>query len=649
MNFIKAAMDYPLSRFTRSACARLAAARKEKDDGGEPSAPRHPRPVKRDGNKWAFALLDGSVSKRIGVEPTKELLVEVEEMAPGGVAANQKSRFARNHTTLNSTARRNPRVQSDKLNVPSLNESTHMPTSNNVLSKQPIETDTHAPQSQSSSHRTLPASQKKQSLTTQPQSANTQTQSSGQRTQSSSQQNKSVGNQSQSVNTDTQSCNHQTQSNSPQSQSTGRKTQSSSPENQSNTSQRQLGARQTQPIPPQPESAAALHNEANIPLTKSIDTIQRGLRDETDDTNDTNDTNDTDDTDETAAVSRVEKRKRGPTMGRGLMKALGGSKGKKMKIEVDPAIGRPKNRVESAKFSSQVGVVARDVLPVPRKWKEINVQNALNPCIDHMQIHMDVNMDKPGVRQCVIDRLKNSSRQQRYRLHQHYKRFANVQEAKRNKPNTVSDQEQWELLCDHFDSPEFKNQSQANSNNRKKMRAKHITGRTPFTIIQNEISDQKGDDCDMIELYKSTHENVNGKWSSDVAKENWELMMEKKEKYAEEGIEKSEQEIVTEVLGHANGYIKGLGYGPKPPGKRNSQLHQELEETRAELEESRSDKAAYKSKVDAMTEQLQEQAAQIAKLMAFMEAGGRNAAGGHTHVDDDQEVDEDLQASDYSN
>ncbi|KAL3633640.1 hypothetical protein CASFOL_022402 [Castilleja foliolosa] len=78
---------------------------------------------------------------------------------------------------------------------------------------------------------------------------------------------------------------------------------------------------------------------------------------------------DQDDVDET--VSSAVKRKRGPTMGRGLMKA--GTCGKKIKIEVDPAIGRPKERVESARFSSQVGVVARDVLPVVRKWKEIDV------------------------------------------------------------------------------------------------------------------------------------------------------------------------------------------------------------------------------------------------------------------------------------
>ncbi|KAL3618505.1 hypothetical protein CASFOL_037587 [Castilleja foliolosa] len=319
-------------------------------------------------------------------------------------------------------------------------------------------------------------------------------------------------------------------------------------------------------------------------------------------------------------------------MGRGLMKA--GSNGKKIKIEVDPTIGRPKERVESAKFSSQVGVVACDVLPVVRKWKEIDVQNALDPCIDHMQIHLDVNMDKPGVRQCVIERLKNSSRQQRYRLHVHYKKFGNVREAKRNKPASVNDQQQWEILCDHFNSPEFQHQSEANSNNQKKMQTKHVTGRTPFTIIQNEISLKNGD-CDMIELYKYTHANVKGKWSSDVQ------INELGDLYAAEGVEKSEQEIVTEVVGRVNGYIKGLGYGLKPPGKQ-SQLQQELEETRVELGESKTEVATYKSKVDAMNEQLKQQAAQIAKLMAYMEGSGskNNDQEQETNQNEANQVDE---------
>ncbi|KAL3643368.1 hypothetical protein CASFOL_014183 [Castilleja foliolosa] len=412
------------------------------------------------------------------------------------------------------------------------------------------------------SHENQSVSQQGQSTDPQPQSNIPLTQTNSPHTQSNSPHTQSNSPDTRSVARQSKSKNHKKKSNGHQTQSFGR--QSPSTDSQS-------------PSTGHPAHSTGRQSQANAPLTETF-----GLRDEETDiepqSTDNTGAASQDETTETEAVSGVEKRKRGPTMGRGLMKAVSGSKGKKLKIEVDPAIGRPKHRLESAKFSSQVGVVARDVLPVVKKWKEIDVKSALDPCIDHMQIHMD--------------------------------------------PACVTEQEQWEQLCDHFNSPEFKNQSRANSNNRKKVQAKHSTGRTPFTIIQNEISRKKGDDCGAIELYKSTHENVNGKWSSNVAQENWELMMEKKTNYAEQGIDKSEQEIMTEVLGLANGYIKGLRYGPKPPCKRNSELQQELEETRTELEESRSDATAYKRKVDALTDQLKEQGSQIAKLMAFMEAGG---------------------------
>ncbi|KAL3626898.1 hypothetical protein CASFOL_029303 [Castilleja foliolosa] len=160
----------------------------------------------------------------------------------------------------------------------------------------------------------------------------------------------------------------------------------------------------------------------------------------------------------------------------------------------------------------------------------------------------------------------------------------------------------------------------------------------------------------MIELYKFTHENVRGKWSSD------EQMNELRDLYAAEGVEKSEQEIVTEVIGRANGYIKGLGYGPKSPV-------------------SKTEAATYKSTVNALNEQLKQQAAQIAKLMAYMEGSSsknkdqeqqtnRNEANqddkqegdgqgneqkedeqGNEQEDDEQDEgeDHDLSASDYSN
>ncbi|CAA0819334.1 Unknown protein [Striga hermonthica] len=227
----------------------------------------------------------------------------------------------------------------------------------------------------------------------------------------------------------------------------------------------------------------------------------------------------------------VPKRKRGQTMGKGLMKAFDAT-GKKLKVDVDPLTGRPKSREQSAKLSSQIGVVARDVLRVPRKWKEMAEEKFLEPDIDHIKIHMDVNLDAPGVRHCLVDRMKSSSRQIRYRLHKHYKKYATLQEAKNNKPPFCASKENWDELCDYFASAKFKHQSSINSMNRQMLRTPHISGRTPFSTLQHEIAQKKnatgdangdvnGDVGDIIEFYILTHYTNKHGWSNNEAKENW--------------------------------------------------------------------------------------------------------------------------------
>ncbi|KAL3643648.1 hypothetical protein CASFOL_014463 [Castilleja foliolosa] len=616
-------MSYPQRRMTRSQCARVAAALAKAEETGESSGPRPRRNPNKADSSWISNVIDLTISKRVGDQASTG--DEVESMGPG----RKKALFIKNQTSAAALRMMN-RVRADDPIETSRKQSNYAPDKMEVPSKAATETQAVGSRTESTANREPQKSRLAPTI--------------GGQDPSSGRPKKKVSQTSQTVSSQAQPTNHQStplpdettpasQTTGPESQSTGPEIQSTGPESQSSGRQSKSSSHQSQSTHnlsqsagnKAPSASPQEQPDGNQTQSQAPNITSFGLRDEeTDSGTQTNET-DQDDADETVAVSSASKRKRGPTMGRGLMKA--GSDGKKIKIEVDPAIGRPKERLESAKFSSQVGVVARDVLPVVRKWKEID-------------IHLDVNMDKPGVRQCVIERLKNSSRQQRYRLHVHYKKFGNVREAKRNKPASVNDQQQWEILCDHFNSPEFQHQSEANSNNRKKMQAKHVTGRTPFTIIQNEISLKNGD-CDMIELYKYTHANVKGKWSSALAKKNWEQMNELRELYAAEGVEKSEQEIVAEVVGRGNGYIKGLGYGPKPPGKQ-SQLQQELEETRVQLGESKTEVATYKNKVDAMNEQLTQQAAQIAKLMAYMEGSGskNNDQEQQTNRNEANEVDE---------
>ncbi|CAA0840349.1 Unknown protein [Striga hermonthica] len=186
-------------------------------------------------------------------------------------------------------------------------------------------------------------------------------------------------------------------------------------------------------------------------------------------------------------------------MGKGIMKAFGAT-GKKMKIDVDPLIGRPKSREQSAKLSSQIGVVARDVLPVPKKGKEMADDKFLEPDIDHIKIHMDVNLDVPGVRHCLVDKIKSTSRQLHYRMHKHFKKYATLQEAKDNKPPFCASKENWEELCDYFASAKFKAEKDVNGDD-------------------NEAAN--GDAGDVIEFYKLTHCTDKRGWSTEEAKENW--------------------------------------------------------------------------------------------------------------------------------
>ena len=68
---------------------------------------------------------------------------------------------------------------------------------------------------------------------------------------------------------------------------------------------------------------------------------------------------------------------------------------------------------------------------------------------------MDVNVDDPGVKNSLIERLKGSSRQARYRFHQHFLKYRSLEEAKNNKPPTFPDEDKWKELCDYFSTPEF--------------------------------------------------------------------------------------------------------------------------------------------------------------------------------------------------
>ncbi|KAL6536142.1 hypothetical protein OROHE_012986 [Orobanche hederae] len=83
------------------------------------------------------------------------------------------------------------------------------------------------------------------------------------------------------------------------------------------------------------------------------------------------------------------------------------------------------------------------------------------------------------------------------------------------------------------------------------------------------------------------------------------------------GTEKSEDEIVLEVLGHGAGNTKGLRYGPTPPSRRNlvynssSQYKDELKDKEEELQLSKAQVQELKTQVIEMNEALSAQNADL--------------------------------------
>ena len=63
------------------------------------------------------------------------------------------------------------------------------------------------------------------------------------------------------------------------------------------------------------------------------------------------------------------KRVQGPTRGVGLEKLIKGTN--KLLIDIPAGKGRPVCEVQSAKLSSEIGVITRQFIPVPRKWRAL--------------------------------------------------------------------------------------------------------------------------------------------------------------------------------------------------------------------------------------------------------------------------------------
>ncbi|KAB1200819.1 hypothetical protein CJ030_MR0G006178 [Morella rubra] len=125
--------------------------------------------------------------------------------------------------------------------------------------------------------------------------------------------------------------------------------------------------------------------------------------------------------------------------------------------------------------------------------------------------------------------------------------------------------------------------SRINTNNRSKLKVHHPGGSRPFVWHRKEVARPKGGTPTAIDLYSKTHHKKNGEgWVSDVARENYEKMVDIQSQSTIESGAPKDVDIFTQVLGKKIWLCE-----------RDLELVRELEAAKATIEELKSRQSEY--------------------------------------------------------
>ncbi|KAB1215741.1 hypothetical protein CJ030_MR4G020429 [Morella rubra] len=115
--------------------------------------------------------------------------------------------------------------------------------------------------------------------------------------------------------------------------------------------------------------------------------------------------------------------------------------------------------------------------------------------------------------------------------------------------------EEWTRVCDLFASEEFQRRSAINKENRAKLKIVHTLGARSFQRTRALLKNPESDEISAALLYKKTHTNKDGMWTSEDARKFFEKMEALQLQYKSEGKSYTEVEIFAEVLGTKAGYV----------------------------------------------------------------------------------------------
>lgn len=73
-----------------------------------------------------------------------------------------------------------------------------------------------------------------------------------------------------------------------------------------------------------------------------------------------------------------------------------------------------------------------------------------------MQTYFDLVMSKRHVVKYILKLMQSTFKEFRVDLYKHYCEFEDLAEARQNPPERITNLEDWNLLCDRWETPEWK-------------------------------------------------------------------------------------------------------------------------------------------------------------------------------------------------
>ncbi|KAL6199401.1 hypothetical protein ACLB2K_029185 [Fragaria x ananassa] len=165
--------------------------------------------------------------------------------------------------------------------------------------------------------------------------------------------------------------------------------------------------------------------------------------------------------------------------------------------------GPSSSSVNSLLVNSIGGIIRSKVKLSAGNWECIG-DSEKKKLIDGLTPYFKIDFGYKRMWAWLEDKAGTIYRDWKWDFSRHYKKYGR----QTIPPDLIHRQDEWDWLCWHFESPDFKTRSAANKTNRGKKESEHHTGRLPiiYRVVHHK---EKGNEFPVIPAYIETYDTVN--------------------------------------------------------------------------------------------------------------------------------------------